>query len=381
MFSDPSQLHVSAAHLSDAGQYGIAAPVADNRAGYGPGWSPDGQTWSNDYQFDDSTSGVLQRAGVSSQIADAVQQQQAIHQAVANSAQRAAMSARGGVGQPLALTEKLNENRILQNVPDAANLALQLRRQTDAAMNPDAGGYGISGNNFFMGGKTLQIPDGIDPNAFAAQQQQAVSAQRAASMAGRSKYDVFRQQPQLQNMLEPQAQALYQATYGAQPDPTKQIDNVNRKIDAYTKAFGVNPIAAVNEMEARGAKEGDVIAMPGKPEKGFDSDHPVYVSGPNVHLSPGVVRAGKALRQEQASAQGINGDLTSQLYPDGYDPSVPATVKNQPKPEQPSILSRIFGSANKATPAPVSIKRAEDFHALPSGTHFIDPDGVHRIKP
>lgn len=46
------------------------------------------------------------------------------------------------------------------------------------------------------------------------------------------------------------------------------------------------------------------------------------------------------------------------------------------------------GAAADATPetmgtpeSPHVVKTADDFHALPSGAHFIDPDGKHRIKP
>lgn len=358
MFDDPSQLHVSAANLSNAGQYAVAAPVANNSAGYGPGWSPDGQSWSNDYQFDDSTTGALQRAGVSSQLADQVQQQQAIHNALADSTQRAAARAAGNSTQPNALTDKLAENRILSNVPDAANLALQLRRQTDSAMNPSVGGYGIADGNVMAGGQTIPIPQGQDPDAFAAQQVASLSSQRAASLSGKSQYDIFRNQPQTRDMLEPQVQALFRATYGAPPDQTKQIENVNRNIDAYTKQFGVNPIAAVNEMEARGAKEGDVIAIPGKFEKGLDSQHPTYVSGPNVHLSAGLVRIGRTLRKSIADAQGVSGgDQSASPYPAGYDPSVPSTEANQPQPAKQSWLRSLFSGstpAPAATPAPAS---------------------------
>lgn len=372
LFTDPQQLHVSAANLSDAGQYGIAAPVANNSAGYGPGWSPDGQSWSNDYQFDDSTSGGLQRAGVPSAIADQVQQQQAIHNALADSTQRAAARAAAtNSTQPTALTDSLRENRVLSNVPDAANLALQLRRQTDTAMNPDVGGYGIAGGNVMAGGQTIPIPQGQDPDQFAQQQVASLSAQRAASLAGKSKYDVFRNQPQLQNTLEPQRQALFQAAYGQQDDPTKQIENINRNIDAYTKQFGVNPVAAVNEMEARGAKEGAVIAMPGKFEKGVESQNPTYVSGPNVHLSPGLVRIGKALRKQISDSQGVSGDLSSSRYPTGYDPTTPSTAANEPQTQEsssePSYLRSLMSlAANIAAPGVGSPKPLEPTSPAPT---------------
>lgn len=354
MFTDPSQLHVSAANLSNAGQYAVAAPVANNSGGYGPGWSPDGQSWSNDYQFDDSTGGALQRAGVPSAVADQVQQQVAIHNVLSDATQRAARGAAANAANstaPQALTDKLSENRILSNVPNAAALALQLRRQTDAATNPDVGGYGMSGGNLFAGGQTIPVPQGADPDQFAKTTMAGLAAQRAASLAGKSKYDIFSSQPQIQNLLEPEKQALYQATYGQPTDPTKQIENVNRNVDAYTKQFGVNPVAAVNEMEARGAKEGDVIAIPGKFEKGVDSQNPTYVSGPNVHLSPGLVRIGKQLRKQISDAQGVSGDQSVPQYPAGYDPTVPSTAKNN-TPAAPGLFSRLFGGSS--TPAPVA---------------------------
>lgn len=347
LFTDPQSLHVDARDLSDAGSYGIAGPVANNRYDQGPGWSPNGQTWSNDYQFDDSVGGALQRAGVSAADAQAFQSQQAMRAAAMASQQRAMMQSGGrqpGQSAP-ALTASLADNRILGGIQDPQALGLMLQRRTDAQMKHQVG-YGIVGNNVSIDGQNIPIPVGADPDVFATQQQSRVNTARAAALGNRSRFDVFRSQPEIRDLGVPAAQALYESRYGEKENASKTIDNINRQLDAYTKAFGVNPIAAVNHMEATGAKEGFVISMPGKFDKGASGDaNGTYVPGPNVHLTPGLIEIGRKMRQAQADAVGIHGDLTSQQFPFGYDPTIPSTDKNQIV--QPRVL------AQTATPPPV----------------------------
>lgn len=154
LFTDPSQLRVSRANLSDAGQYGYAGPSPSTSQNYGPGWN--GDTWSNNYQFSN-------------------------HPAM-DAAQRAAASQSGGqrgsVGGRSAyapLTDSAPENAILGGVQNATQLGLQLRRQTDAAMGQDIN-------------------------------------------QGKSRYEVFAAQPQLRDALEPTRMAMYEAVHGHSPD-------------------------------------------------------------------------------------------------------------------------------------------------------------------
>lgn len=346
-FSDPQSFHVSARDLSDAGSYVIAAPVANRNYDQGPGWSPNGQTWSNDYQFDDSVGGTLQRAGVSQADAQMFAGQQAMRAAALASQQRAQRMVGGGQpGQQVSnLTDSLADNRILGTIANPQALGLMLQRRTDAQMNPQAG-YGIVGNNVAIDGQQIPIPDGVDPDTFAQQQQARANAARSAAAGTRSKFDVFASQPEIRDLGAPAAQALFESRYGAKPDPSKQIDNINRQLDAYTKAYGVNPIAAVNHMEATGAQPGFVISMPGKFDKGPTGDAKgTYVPGPNVHLTPGLIEIGKRMRKAQADALGISGDLSSSPYPFGYDQKQPSTDTNQIV--QPRVL------AAPATPTPL----------------------------
>lgn len=311
LFSDPSQLHVSAANLSNAGQYGIAMTTPYQGQARGPGWN--GGTWSNDYQFTDTPSLDSTR-------------QAALMQALG---QRNGGGGGGGGGSPIALTDSLADNRILGGIQNPQSLGLMLQRRTDAQMNPQAG-YGIIGNNVAIDGQSIPIPSGVDPDAFAQQQQSRVSAARAAATGARSKFDIFASQPEIRDLGAPAQQALYESRYGAKPDPAKQIDGINRQLDAYTKAYGVNPIAAVNHMEATGAQPGFVISMPGKFDKGPTGDAKgTYVPGPNVHLTPGLIEIGRKMRKAQGDALGISGDLSSSPYPFGYDQTQPSTDTNQ----------------------------------------------------
>lgn len=49
--------------------------------------------------------------------------------------------------------------------------------------------------------------------------------------------------------------------------------------------------------------------------------------------------------------------------------------------KKPGYRDRRTGATNKVSPPVTRITGDEDFHSLPSGTRFIGPDGVRRVKP
>lgn len=258
LFTPNEQLRVDGSSLSDAGQFRIAAPTVPS--GYD-------HTWTNE--------------------PDPIQQQY-------DPVQRAAMTRSVPRGTP-PLTDDPQDNALLAGVPDATNLALNLRRLTDS-----------------------QQPVG-------------------------SRYAAFAAQPHLARMLEPQKISLYRAAYGHSPDEetalrVKQMEAMEKEREfrlkpreetfkqhaAIAAELGFKPeeFAQAYEDATPEQKKLGFVNLPGRYQMDpFDPQKEVYVPGRRIPITERNKRIADYFRQQT----------------DQYLPAAPAPMQGPPMPTDAEV--------------------------------------------